>query len=142
MTSEQNKALVRSSYETLWNEGCIDAVGTIHSADMRFHDPAAPGIEGLAAFKQVIAMYRAAFAGLHFTLHDQLAEGDKVTTRWQATGIHSGEIMGIPPTGRQMSITGISIDRIADGKIVEAWTNWDALGMLQQLGVMPTSAPA
>jgi steroid delta-isomerase-like uncharacterized protein len=78
-----------------------------------------------------------AFPDLKLMVEDQIAEGDKVVTRWSATGTHQGELLGIPPTGKQTTATGITIDRIQGGKIVETWTHWDNLGLLQQLGVVP-----
>jgi steroid delta-isomerase-like uncharacterized protein len=77
-----------------------------------------------------------AFRDLNFTLEDQVAEGDKVVTRWNATGIHQGEFAGVPATGKPIAITAINIHRVVEGQIQEGWLNWDALGLLQQLGVM------
>ena len=81
-------------------------------------------------------MYRSAFPDAHFTIEDQIVEGDKVVTRYTATGTQKGELMGIPPTERRVTVTGINITRLDGGKIVEGWTNFDALGMLQQLDVI------
>jgi predicted ester cyclase len=78
-----------------------------------------------------------AFPDLHFTIEDQIAEGDKVVNRVTARGTHLGDFRGIPPTGKQVTVAGITIDRIAGGKLVESWTSWDFLGILQQLGVVP-----
>ena len=83
-------------------------------------------------------MIRSAFPDLRVTLEDDIAEGNKVVSRWRAQGTHQGELMGIAPTGNQMAITGITIDRIEEGKIVEEWENWDALGMMQQIGAVPS----
>jgi steroid delta-isomerase-like uncharacterized protein len=71
-------------------------------------------------------------------IEDQVAEGDKVVTRWTATGTHKGELMGIPPSGKKVRVTGIAIDRLEDGKIVESWSSFDQLGMLQQIGAIPS----
>jgi steroid delta-isomerase-like uncharacterized protein len=87
-------------------------------------------------------MYRAAFPDLKITVEDQIAEGDKVVTRWTAEGTHDGDLPGLPASGRSSTVTGIGIDRIEGGKIVEAWGNWDTLGMLQQLGAIPAPAAA
>ncbi len=86
--------------------------------------------------KQFVSGMRSAFLDLHFTIEDQIAEGDKVVTRWKASGTHRGEFQGVPPTGKQATVPGITIDRIAHGKLVEGWTNWDALGLMQRLGVV------
>ena len=84
-----------------------------------------------------VAGYRAAFSDLQFTVEEQVAEGDRVVTRWTATGTHDGDLLGIAPTGTVGTTTGISINRIADGKVAEDCTNWDALGLMQQLGAIP-----
>lgn len=97
---------------------------------------------GREGFKQFVLMYRSAFPDMHITIEDQIAEGDKVVSRWTARGTHQGELMGIPPTGKQATVTGINIERFANGKFVEEWSNFDALGLLQQLGVVTTLGQA
>jgi len=87
--------------------------------------------------KQFVSMYLTAYPDTHFTIEDQIAEGDTVVTRWTARGTHKGPLMGIPPTGKQVTVTGISIGRVVNGKTVEGWSNYDTLGMMQQLGVVP-----
>ena len=82
-------------------------------------------------------MFRQAFPDLHFTIEDQIAEREKIVTRYTVQGTHLGPLMGIPATGKQGTITGIDIYRIADGQIEEAWSNWDTLGLLQRMGVIP-----
>jgi len=137
MSAEENKAIVRRVFEELFNQGKLDVAGEIFAADYVFHAPLAAEVRGPEGFKQFVSMYRTAFPDLQYTIEDQIAEGDEVVTRWTATGTHRGELMGIAPTGKQGRVTGISIGRVARGKIVEDWANWDALGMLQQLGVVP-----
>jgi predicted ester cyclase len=92
--------------------------------------------------EQFYATLRAAFPDIHFMIEDQIAEGDRVVTRWSARATHTGEYQGISPTGKQLSVTGIDIDRIANGKVVECWPHMDELGLLQQLGVVPTPGQA
>jgi steroid delta-isomerase-like uncharacterized protein len=87
-------------------------------------------------------MYRAAFPDVHIAIDDLIAAGDKVVTRYTATGTHQGELMGIPATGKKISITGVSIYRFANGQIVEDWAEFDQLGMLTQLGVIPPAGGA
>ncbi len=82
-------------------------------------------------------MYRMAYPDTHFAVEDQVAEGDKVATRWTAVGTQQGELMGIPATGKKVTVTGMTINRIVNGMIMESWNNFDALGQLQQLGVVP-----
>ena len=83
-------------------------------------------------------MYRSAFPDVHFTIEDLFAAGDKVVSRWTARGTHKGELMGIPATGKQVEVTGMDIDQVSGGKIVGSWNSWDALGLMQQLGVVPS----
>ncbi len=88
--------------------------------------------------KAVVATYRGAFPDVHFTIEDQIVEGDKVVTRWTGQGTNTGSLFGMPPTGKPATVTGIQIDRIAGDKIAKTWVNFDALGMMQQLGVIPS----
>jgi steroid delta-isomerase-like uncharacterized protein len=137
--SEENKALVRRAVDEIYPHKNPDAADEVYSPDFIDHDTTAPeemrrGPEGV---KQQVAMFAQAFPDLELTLEAQLAEGDLVATRWSARGTHQGELMGIPPSGSQVSVGGITIARIADGKIVEEWTNWDGLGMMQQIGAIP-----
>jgi steroid delta-isomerase-like uncharacterized protein len=85
-------------------------------------------------------MYRAAFPDLKITVEAQIAEGDLVVTRWSSTGTHEGDLPGLPASHNKVTVTGIGIDRIENGKIVEGWNNWDTLGMMQQLGAVPAGA--
>jgi len=137
MSGEENKANVRRVFEEGWNQGNTAVFDELFAADYLGHDPSGP-IHGPEGFKQYYATYRAAFPDTHLTIEDQIAEGDKVVTRWTATGTNQGTLMGIPPSGKRVTITGISITRIANGKAVEDWVNFDTLGMLQQIGAIPT----
>jgi predicted ester cyclase len=87
-------------------------------------------------------MYRDAFPDVLMSVEDQVAEGDKVVTRWIASGTHQGDMMGIAPTGNRVTVAGTSVERIVDGKIEETWDNYDALGMMQQIGAIPTPEEA
>lgn len=141
--SEGNKAVVRRFIEEVWNQGNLDAIGEFLSEDHIDHDPSqadSPG--GLAAAREFIVSYRTAFPDARIDMGELIAEGDLVAGSWVATGTHQGDLMGIPPTGKPIHITGIGIDRVVDGRIVESWSNWDALGMLGQLGVAPAPAGA
>ncbi len=137
MSAEEKKAIVRRLFEELWNQGKLDVADEIFATDYIFHEPVAGEVRGPEGFKQFVSMYRIAFPDLQFRIEDQIAEGDKIVTRWIATGTHKGELMGISPTSVQVTVTGIGIARTDGGKIVEFWDNYDALGMLQQLGVVP-----
>ena len=139
MSTEQNKAMDRRVYEEVWNGGSLAVIDELVAANYVDHDQEPPGaLEGVEGLKQSVTMYRSAFPDVHFTVEDQIAEGDRVVTRWTARGTHQGAFMGIPPTGKQAMVTGISITRVASGKVVEGWTNFDALGLLQQLGAGPS----
>ncbi len=84
-------------------------------------------------------MFRAAYSDGRITVDDQVAEGDKVASRWTGRGTHDGQLMGIAPTGRRVTVPGVTVSRLENGKVVEEWTNWDTLGMLRQIGAVPAS---
>lgn len=137
MSIEENKALIRRFNDEVWNKGDLAVVDEVFASTWVGHNlppGLAPGREGL---KQMAGSFRAAFSDIRTTIDDQIAEGDKVAWRWSFQTKHTGEFMGIPPTGKQITLTGISIDRIAGGKFVERWDSADMLGLLQQLGVIP-----
>ncbi len=135
MSTEQNKANDRRLIEGL-NQGNVNVSDELNVPDYVSHE-ASTTMQGLEAFKQFVSAYLTAFPDLHFTIEDQIAEEDKTTLRYTARGTHRGDLMGIPPTGKQVTVTGIFITRWANGKAEESWLNFDALGMLQQLGVVP-----
>jgi steroid delta-isomerase-like uncharacterized protein len=139
MPTEENKAIVRREVEELYNpDGDLDAVEEIFAPDYVLHDPSLPEEgRGPEAARQLATAFRSAFPDLHTTFDEAVAEGDKVAYRWTASGTHEGELMGIPPTGNRMTITGTAIARISEGRIEEGWQNFDALGMMQQLGAIP-----
>ena len=135
MSTEENKALMRRWIEAV-NQRNLAVLDELCVPDFVYHN-ASQTMQGLEPFKQVLSMYLAAIPDVHFTLEDVIAEGDRVVTRQTYRGTHQGKLMGIPPTGKQVTLTGIAISRIADGKVVEQWSNNDDLGLLQQLGVVP-----
>jgi len=137
MEIEENKRLARRAFEDLWNQGKLDTVTDLYDANQVSYGLGMDVPAGAEGIKQFISIYRTAYPDTHFTIEDQIAEDDKVVTRWTAVGSHQGELMGIPPTGRRVTVTGITINRIVGGKIMETWNNFDALGQLQQLGVVP-----
>lgn len=139
MSTEANKAVVRHFYEAIWNQGDLARIDAVLAPDFVDHDPmeGATGRRGIEP-KALITMWRAAFPDVALTIEDQLAEGDQVLTRWRATGTNRGSFLGRPPTGKQVTITGMWLDRVQDGQIVESWANWDTLGLLQQLGWVPS----
>ena len=135
---EETKALARRWVEDLFNAGNLEVADEIIAPDHLHHDPTLPDIPpGPEGQKQVVNLYRGAFTNAHISIEDQVAEGDRVVTRWTSSGTHQGELMGLAPTGNQVRITGITINRLSGGKIVESWTNYDALGMMRQIGAVP-----
>ena len=139
MSTEENKAINRRVTEEGWNQGNTALFDEFFAAAFIGHDPFGP-VHGPEGFKQRYATYHTAFPDTHLTIEDQIAEGDKVVTRWTATGTQQGPLMGIVPSGKHVTITGITITRIASGKAVEDWVNFDTLGMLQAIGVIPAMA--
>jgi steroid delta-isomerase-like uncharacterized protein len=138
MSTEKNKAIVRRFVDEVQRAGNIDAIDELCSPDFVNHS-APPGVpSNCEGVKQVTAMFRQAFPDSYFTVEDMVAEGEKVATRKTFHGTHQGAFMGIPPTGQQVSIGLIDIVRIVDGQVVEHWSVGDNLGMMQQLGVIPT----
>jgi steroid delta-isomerase-like uncharacterized protein len=136
--SAQNKAVIMRFFEA-WNARDLDSFDEIIAPDAVDHDPQNPFREmhGPAGARRSAEMYHSAYSDGRFNVHEQLADGDFVVTRWTGTGTHDGELMGVPPTGKWVEIAGITIDRVADGKIAESWTCFDTLGMMQQLGIVP-----
>jgi steroid delta-isomerase-like uncharacterized protein len=135
--SEENKALQRRVVEEVFNKHNPGVIDELFAPDYVSHN-APPGLpndrEGVKAFA---AMYFGAFPDLKVTSDFQVAEGDIVVMRWTATATHTGELMGIPATGKRTKMTGITTQRIAGGKIVEEWNESDQMGLMQQLGVVP-----
>ena len=135
--AERNAELSRRIFEDVWNRKNLSAVDELISADYIHHDPSSPVVpSGVDGYKQFVNSYMTAFPDAHFTIDDAFTDGQNEVTRWTVVGTHEGELAGIPRTGRRFSVTGITIARIANGKITESWNNWDALGLMQQLGVV------
>jgi steroid delta-isomerase-like uncharacterized protein len=138
MSAEANKTIARRLIEETFNKGNLAVVDEFCAMNYVGYDPALPNpSRGPVELKQNINMYRTAFPDAHLTVEEQVAEGDTVVSRWTARGTHKGPLMGIPPTGKQATATGITISHFAGGKVVEERVNWDALGLLRQLGVVP-----
>jgi steroid delta-isomerase-like uncharacterized protein len=138
MSIEQNKEIAARMHEEVVNQKKLSALDDYVAADVVWHDPPpglAPGMEG---FKQFFPMLYAAFPDWHATIEDVIAEGDKVVHRIKGGGTHKDEWMGIAATGKQVTTTGILIYRIDNGKIVEEWLQYDVLGVMQQLGAIPS----
>jgi predicted ester cyclase len=142
MSIEENKAVANRLIEEVVNKGNLDAIDDLVDANYLWHGAPpglVPGIEGLKKFFPTL---HAGLPDWHDIIEDMIAEGDKVVVRITARGTHKGEFMGIAPTGKQVTITGILIYRIVAGKIVEEWFEHDMLGLMQQLGVIPSIGQA
>jgi len=135
---DDNKSIVRR-YTDLFNMDDLPAEEVIAplAPSFVYHRPGMPDVTGLADVRQNIEMYRSAFSNMHQTIEDMVAEGDKVACRWSGRATHRGEFMGVAPTGKAITATGIVIYRVANGKIQEEWDYSDVLGLMQQLGVGP-----
>ena len=139
MSSETNKTVSRRFFEEVFGKGKLNVLDEIIAKDNVNSGPGSlPGLPtGPEGAKQLITIYRNAFPDVHFTIDEQLAEGEKVLTRWTGHGTHQGELQGLPATGKSSTISGIVIDRIVNGKIAESWGLFDNFSMMQQPGVIP-----
>jgi steroid delta-isomerase-like uncharacterized protein len=138
MSVEENRALVQRFVGEVFNRGNLDVVEEIYAPVYVGHTAGLPeqtlGPEGV---KELVELYRSAFPDLHTAIEDIVAEGDKVAYRWTAVGTHRGELLGVQPSNNRVELTGITIERIEDGRIVETYNNFDQLGMMRQIGAMP-----
>jgi steroid delta-isomerase-like uncharacterized protein len=145
MSTETNKATVRRIIEEGWNEGKIAVFDELAAPNWIHHDPGRPHVRTLEDYKRHVTATRSAFPDIHFTIEDLIAEGDQVVLRWMRRGTHTGDLVTptvrLPATGKQVTVTGITIFRFADGKVVETWNQPDSLGMFQQLGLIPVPQP-
>ena len=137
--SEENKALIRRWFEEVWNKGRADAIPEMFAANGIAHglsEDAANPMRGPAGFLPFHAQFREAFPDIEVVVEDQIAEGDMVATRCSVHGKHAGDSLGFAATQSPVEFTGITITRIKDGKIVEAWNNFDFMKMYRQLGAI------
>ena len=137
MSTEENKENARRAIEEVLNKGNLSLADELVDANYIGHQPGLPDFKGPEGFRQYMTMMRTAFPDINMTIEDTVAEGDKVVNRYTGRGTHKGDLMGIAPTGKQVTITGMVATRYVGGKQVEAWVAMDMLGMLQQLGVAP-----
>ncbi|TMC20474.1 MAG: ester cyclase [Chloroflexi bacterium] len=146
MSTEANKAIVQRFFDEVCNGRKLDVADELFTANHIYHDPSLPGIpSGPEGMKLTVSIYQKGLPDVHWQVNEMIADGDTVMTRWTGGGTQTGELAGnppIPPTGKQVSVEGVWTHHLAGGKIVESSNVWDTLGMLQQLGVIPTGAPA
>src|SRR5215210_4717337 len=134
--SEENKAVVRRFFEELLSADNLAVADELLSPGFRFYFAGSPVPMDLEHYKEFLVARRAAFPDRRFVVEDMIAEGDKVSARFTMRGTHNGEFRGIAPSGREVTMTGIDMIRLADGKMVEDRVEVDQLGMMQQLGVI------
>ena len=140
---KENKALIRRWIDEVLTQGYTRRVDEIFAPNYVLHGPSlVQEVHGREGIGRYVATLRAASPDLRFTVEDQIAEGDKVVTRFRTRGTHQGELWGMPPTGKEVEITNMSMSRIEGGKMAEEWPAPDRLGMMQQLGLIPESAQA
>ena len=142
LQEEENKALIRREYVEVWNGGKPGVIDELYAPDWVGHMPGRPDIHGTESIKQMAGVFYTAFPDMEYKIDDMIAEGDKVAVRWTLTGTHEGELMGVSPTGVQVTFRGNSILRFADGKCVELWSSFDSRVIWPQLGVAPPSGPS
>ena len=136
------KRILRHLVEEPW-KGNMDVIDEYIAPGYIGHDPSEPEpIRGPQGFRTQVEKYLAGFPDGRLTVEDQFAEGDMVATRWTGRGTHTGEIAGISPTGKEVTVTGLTFSRIEGDKVIEEWNTWDTLGMLVQLGAVPQLARA
>jgi steroid delta-isomerase-like uncharacterized protein len=133
-----NAALARRFIDEVWCKGNLGVVDEILSPSCVLHDPIAGDLKGIDALKARVREYRSAFPDLRIDIDELIVAGEKVVTRWTASGTHKGPLMGIPPTGRTSAVSGMEIAHFVNGKVVEDWTTWDTLKFMQSLGVAPS----
>ena len=137
--STENKAIVRRLYDEVWNKRKLDVVAQLVSPSHALLDPFVSGSQvGPELYRRRVLDLTTSFPDLRFTLDDVIAEKDKVVVSWMISGTHKGEFMNLPPTGKKVSVEGITIHYIRDGKILDSNARWDAMGLLRQLGALPT----
>ena len=138
-STEENKAIVARYFNEILNQGKLEVIDEIMSPNFAFRIPTLPEpIRGPEGMKQFVTGLRNGFPDIHFTVEREAAEGDKVASRWRILGTHKGEFLGVSPTGNCVEDQGVDIFRIANGKIAEIWVNENDLGLMQQLGVIPS----
>src|SRR6266700_773012 len=135
--SDTNKNVVRRLFNEVWNKCHQPVADELFAQNYSHHDSSTPDVgRGPESEKRGVTLYRNAFTDIRLTIEDIISEGETVTARWSCQGTHKGDLNGIAPTGKQFTISGISVARFTDGKMIEGWVTWDALGLMQQLGIV------
>jgi steroid delta-isomerase-like uncharacterized protein len=134
--SDANKALARRVIEETVNKGNFGVLEELVASDYTYYEPTLGEVRGRDGYKGLVTMYRNAFPDIALTIDEQIAEGDTVVTRWTGRGTHRGELLGVAPTGKRVSVQGIIVSRFKNAKLVGDVEHWDVYGMMQQLGVV------
>ena len=133
--TQDHKTVIQRLFDEVWNKNELSFVDQVYGPNYVAHVAGAPrDIQGPEQFKQFVALHGVLTSELHFYVEEQIAEGNSVATRWTATTVPAAGLVGTPTDSHEVEVTGISIHRFADGKIVESWDNWDALTMYQAFG--------
>jgi steroid delta-isomerase-like uncharacterized protein len=141
--SDENKTIVRQLYEEVWNKRRLELVDEIISPSHALHDPnLTDSAIGPEAYKRQVTRFVTAFPDLCFNVEDMFGERDKLAVAWTISGTHKGEFMGIPATDKKVSVDGITLNHIVNGKIMDSYISWDSLGLMRQLGVVPALGQA
>ena len=134
--SAENKAIIRRLYGEVWNSRRLEVVNELISPSHALHGPVAEGSAiGPEAYKGAVTRFLTGFPDLRFSIDDMVAEDEKLVVSWNISGTHKGEFMGVPATNKKVSIDGITINHIVNGKIMDSYANYDTLGLYRQLGV-------
>ena len=142
MSTAENRTMARRFTEECWDRSDVKVLDELLAPNFVDHDPAPAQGPGADGYKQMAAAYFSAFSDFRVRNEDVIAEEDKAMLRWTARGRHTGPLLGIPPTGREVTLRGIDIIRVERGRIVERWGEFDVYGLLQQLGVIPSTGSA
>jgi steroid delta-isomerase-like uncharacterized protein len=141
--SAQNEAIAQRLIEEVWNGRKLELVDELLAPTFTNHDPSTPDMgTGPEAYKTLVKLYTTAFPDLRFSIEEMIANEGTVVTRWKSSGTHKGDLQGIPPTNQTITVEGVTINHIENGKILDQYVSWDALGMMRQLGVAPAAGGA
>lgn len=138
---EANKAIIHRTVDEFWNGGQMSVLDKLYVEDLANHDPTMPQLQGRSGMGEMHTIFHTALPDMRVQIEELIAEGDLVAKRWTVRGTQNGEMAGVPPTGKPVTMTGTTIYRIVDGQIRECWWNYDMLGTLQQVGALPAPEP-
>ena len=137
--SEANIAIVRRWFDEIYTQKHLGLMNELHVESFVWRKPGEVTVTSRDGMREMIEVYVAAFLDLHFTVEDQMSDGDRVVTRWSVRGTHRGEFGGIAPTGNAITFRGITMSRLEDGQLVEKWENFNELSLMRQIGAVPAA---